>query len=107
MNLYRIYNVPIYHPTIGQSLKYELEGTNLAMTKGNKYATVLSDNEFMRCTLAEGHFYNLNTGLYPAGMNQWCVTAIFFKDNDWISKYCKVAVNNITGPQANYLDQGY
>ena len=107
MNMYKIYNVPIYHPTIGKSLKYHLEGTNLAMTKDNKYATVLSDMEFIRCTLAEGHFSNLNTGLYHVDTNLWCVTAIFFKDNDRISMYCKVAVNNITGPQANYLNQGH
>ena len=29
-----------------------------------------------------------------------------FKDNDKISTYCRVAIPNITGPQANYLDQG-
>ena len=31
---------------------------------------------------------------------------MFFKDNDNISIYCKVFIYNITGPQANYLDQG-
>ena len=29
-----------------------------------------------------------------------------FKDNDKISTYCRVNVHNITGPRANYLDQG-
>ena len=32
---------------------------------------------------------------------------MFFKDNDKISTYCKVAINNITGHQASYLDQGH
>ena len=64
-----------------------------------------SDTEFIRCILAEEHFCNLNTGLYHVDTNQWCVTAMFFKDNDKISKYCRVPVNNIRGPQANYLDQ--
>ena len=31
---------------------------------------------------------------------------MFFKDNDRINKYCSVTMNNITGPQAMYLDQG-
>ena len=31
---------------------------------------------------------------------------VFFKDNDKISTYYRVAIHNITGPQANYLDQG-
>ena len=107
MNLYKIYNLPIYHHNMGTSLKYQLERTNLAETKDNTYATILSDTEFIRCTLGEGHVCNLNIGLYHVDTNQWCVTAMFFKDNDKISKYCRVAVNNITGLQANYLDQGH
>ena len=107
MNLYKIYNLPIYHHDIGKSLKYQLKGTNLAVTKDNKYATLLTDTEFITCTLAEGHFCNLNTGLHHIDTNQWCVTAKFFKDNDRINKYCKVEINKITGPQANYLDKGH
>ena len=37
MNLYKIYNLPIYNHHIGKSLKYLPEGTNLAITKDNKY----------------------------------------------------------------------
>ena len=96
MNLYKIYNLPIYNYHIGKSLKYQLEGTNLAIAKDNKYATTLSDTEFIRCTLADRHFCNLNTSLYHVDTNQWCVTAMFFKDNDKISTYCRVAINNIT-----------
>ena len=55
MNLYKIYYLSIYHNDIGKSLKYQLEGTNLAVTKDNRYATLLTDAEFLTCTLAEGH----------------------------------------------------
>ena len=61
MNLYRIYNLPLYNHNIGKSLQYVLEETNLAITKDNKYATILSDMEFIQCTLADGHFHALNT----------------------------------------------
>ena len=33
MNLYKIYNLPIYNQHISKSLQYVLEGTNLAITK--------------------------------------------------------------------------
>ena len=46
MNLYKIYNLPIYNHHIGKSLKCQPEGTNLAITKDNKYATILFDTEF-------------------------------------------------------------
>ena len=47
MNLYKIYNLPIYNHDIGKSLQYVLEGTNLAITNDDKYATILSDTEFI------------------------------------------------------------
>ena len=105
MNLYKIYNLSIFHQNIGKFLKYQLEGTNLALTRDNKYATILSDTEFIKCYLAEGPSCNLNTGLYHVDTTQWYVTAMHFKDNDRIPKYCKLAAINITGPQANYLDK--
>ena len=106
MNLYKIYNLPIYNHNIGKTLQYVLEGSNLAITKDDKYAAILSDMEFIQCTLADGHFCALNTGLYQIDMSQWCVTVLFFKDNDKIDNHCRLALSNITGPQANYLDQG-
>ena len=106
MSLYNIYNLPIYNHHIGKSLQYQLEGTNLVITKDNKYATILSDTEFIRCTLADRHFCDLNTGLYHIDTSQWYVPALLFKDNDKISNCCRLALYNITGPQANYPDQG-
>ena len=61
--------------------------------------------EFVKCTLADGHFCVLNTGLYHVDTSQWCVTALFFKDNDKISDHCRPSLYNITRPQAHYLDQ--
>ena len=106
MNLYKIYNLPIYNHHIGKSLQYILEGTNLAVTKDNKYAAILSDMKFIQCTMADGHFCALHTGLYHIGASQWCVMALFFKDNDKINNHCRLALDNITRPQAHYLDQG-
>ena len=106
MDLYKIYNLSIYNHHIGKSLQYLLEGTNLVITKDNKYAAILSDMEFAKYTLADGHFCTLNTGLKHVDTSQWCVTTLFFKDNDKVSDHCRLTLQNITGPQAHYLDQG-
>ena len=106
MDLYNIYNLSIFNHHIGKSLQYLLEGTNLAITKDNKFAVILSDKEFIKCTLTDRHFCTLNTGLYHVNTSQWCVTALFFKDNNKISDHCRVTLHNITGPKAHYLDQG-
>ena len=106
MTLYKIYNLPIYNPTIGKSLSYDLGGSNLAITKDNSYVTILTEAEFIRCTLAQGHFCSLNTALYHIDYSRWCLVAMFLKQNNRINKDCQLTITNITGPQAIYLDQG-
>ena len=63
MNLFKIYNLPMYNHNISKSLQYVLEGTNLAITKDNKYAAILWDMEFIQCTLADRNFCALNTAI--------------------------------------------
>ena len=106
MTLYKIHNLPIYNSYIGKSLSYQLEGSNLAVTKDNSYVTILTEAEFIQCTLAQGHFCSLNTALYHIDYSKWCLSAMFLKHNDRINKYCPLSITNITGPQAIYLDQG-
>ena len=106
MTLYKVYNLTIYNPTIGKSLSYQLEGSNLAITKDNNYVSILTEAEFIQYTLAQGHFCNLNTALYHIDYSNWCLVAMFLKENNRINKDCKLSVTNITGPQAIYLDQG-
>ena len=103
---YKIYNLPVFYHEIRRSLTYNIEGNNLAVRKDNKYATILSGTKFIKCTLSPGHFCNLNTALNHIDSNPVCLTAIFLKDNNKIQNQCKLAVTNITGPQASYLDQG-
>ena len=100
MTLYKVYNLPIYNPTIGKSLSYQLEGSNLAITKDNNYVSILTEAEFIQCTLAQGHFCSLNTVLYHIDYSNWCLVAMFLKENNRINKDCKLSVTNITGPQA-------
>ena len=52
MTLYKVYNLPIYNPTTGKSLSYQLEGSNLVITKDNNYVSILTEAEFIQCTLA-------------------------------------------------------
>ena len=106
MTLHKVYNLPIYNPTIGKSLSYQLESSNLAITKDNIYVSILTEAKFIQCTLAQGHFCNLNTALCHIDYSNWCLVAKFLKENNRINKDCKLSVSNIIGPQAIYLDQG-
>ena len=106
MTRYKIYNLPIFHHEISKSLIYNIEGNNLALTKDNKYVTILSNTEFIEFTLAQEHFCNFDTTLNHSDSNPLCLTALFLKVNNKVQNQCKLAVTNITVPQANYLDQG-
>ena len=106
MTLYKVYNLPIYNLTIGKSLSYNLEGSNLAVTKDNSYVTILTEAEFIQCTLAQGHFCSLNTTLYHIDYSKWCLVVMLLKQDNRINKDCQLTVTNITGPKAIYLDQG-
>ena len=97
-----IYNLPIFNHDIGKSLKYRLEGNNLAVTKDLTFP----ESIFIRCTLAAGHFCNIDNALYHADSNTWCLPAMYAKDDKLINKYCSLEVSTITGPTAHYLDRG-
>ena len=89
MTLYKVCYLPIYHhKDIGKTLIYQIEGNNLAITKDNNYATILSDSDFIKCTLAQGHFCSITTALYHLDSSLMCLTASFLKNNKKINKNC-------------------
>ena len=79
MILFKIYNLPIYNHDTGKSLKYRLEGNNLAVTKGQKYFAILSESNFIRCTMAAGHFCNIDNALYHVDSSTCCLPAMYSK----------------------------
>ena len=106
LSLYKIYNLPTFNPTIGKSVKYNIEGNSIAVSFDKNYATIPTDSEFIECTLARGHFCSLRSALYHMQTSKWCVTALFLKNDDLINENCEMSVSNVTGPEAIYLDEG-
>ena len=106
LNLYKIYNLPVFNPTIDKSVKYNIEGNSIAVSSDKSYATIPTDTEFIECTLASGHFCSLRSALYHMQTSSWCLTALFLKDEELINQNCALSVINLTSPQAIYLDEG-
>ena len=103
MTHFKIYNLPLFNHDIGKSLKYRLEGTNLAVTKDQKYFAILTESNFIRCTLAAGNFCNIDNALYNADSSTWCLPASYSKNDNLINTYCSLEISSITGPTAKYL----
>ena len=106
LDLYRIYNLPIFNPSINKALTYQLEANTLAVSKDGNYATFPTESEFLECTLASGHFCNIRSALYYMQSYKMCVISLFLKDESAIDENCEMKVTNITGPLALYLDEG-
>ena len=81
MILFKIYNLTIFNHDIGKSLKYRLEGNNLAVTKDQKYFAILTESNFIRCALAAGHFWNIDNALYHADSSIWSLPAMYSNDD--------------------------
>ena len=106
LDLYRVYNLPVFNPSLNKALTYQLEANTLAVSRDRKYATIPTESEFLECTLASGHFCNLRSALYHMQSSKMCIIALFLKDEIAINENCEMKVINITGPVALYLDQG-
>lgn len=106
LDLYRIYNLPVFNPSLNKALTYQLETSTIAVTKDRNYATIPTESEFLECTLASGHFCNLRSALYHMKTSKMCVISLYLKDKATIDENCEMNVVNITGPLALYLDQG-
>ena len=106
LDLYKVYNLPVFNPSLNKALSYELETNTLAVSMDRNYVTIPTESEFIECTLASGHFCNLRSALYHMQSSKMCIIALFLKDETAIIENCEMKVMNITGPLALYLDNG-
>ena len=65
VNLYKVHNLPMLHPTLGVQVEYELEGESLAILIHGMYATVPHATDIKLCKMSQGHLCMLDHALYP------------------------------------------
>ena len=82
MNLYKVHNLPILHPTLYMHAQYEIEGTYLATLMEGMFISLPSALDVKLCHITNGHFCMFNQALYPAESINWCVYALFVNDYD-------------------------
>ena len=68
--------------TLVNHLPMNLKDQIWPLPKTENYVIILTESEFIQCTLAQGHFCSLNTALYHIDYSKWCLPALFLKDND-------------------------
>ena len=106
MNLYKIYNLPMLHPTLHVHAQYDLESTYIATIMDGMFVTLPTALDVRLCLMMNGHLCMFNQALYPVEQTNWCVYALFINNEECIEKNCILRAINQTTNLAYSLD-GY
>ena len=106
MNLYKIHNLPMLHPTLNVHVQYELEGTYLATMMEGMFISLPTALDVRLCLILNGHLCMFDQALYPVECTNWCIYALFVYDKNQIKRNCFLKTLNQTTNLAYSLD-GY
>ena len=106
MNLYKVHNLPMLHPTLHVHAQYEVEGSYLATVMDCMFITLPTALDGRLCLMTNGDLCMFNQALYPVGHTSWCIYALFINDIEQIKKNCLLKTINRTTNLAYSLD-GY
>ena len=106
MNLYKVHNLPMLHPTLNVHAQYELEETYLATLMEGMFILLPMALDVKVCLVTNGHLWMFDQALYPVEHTHWCIYALFINDKNRIRKDCLLKTLNWTTNLAYSLD-GY
>ena len=106
INLYKVHNLPMLHPTLGVQVEYELEGEYLAILIHGMYATIPHATDIKLCKMSQGHLCMLDHTLYPVNHVEWCLYTLFTNSLEKIKSNCIVKPTQHSTNLAHSLD-GY
>ena len=106
MNLYKVHNLPMLHPTLHVHAQYEIEGSYLGTVMDGMFITLPTTLGVRLCLMTNGHLCMFNQVLYPVERTSWCIYALFINDKEQIEKNCLLKTINCTTNLAYSLD-GY
>ena len=106
MNLYKVHNLPMLHPTLHVHAQYEIEGSYFTTVMDGMFITLPTALDVRLCLMTNGHLCMFNQALYPMERTSWCIYALFINDKEQIEKNCLLKTINRTTNLAYSLD-GY
>ena len=65
MNLYKVHNLPMLHPTLHVHVQYEIENTYLATVMDGMFVTLPTALDVRLCLMTNGHLCMFKQALYP------------------------------------------
>ena len=70
MNLYKVHNLPMLHPTLNVHAQYELEGTYLTTLMEGMFISLPTALDVKLCLVTNGHLCMFDQALYPVEQYQ-------------------------------------
>ena len=106
MNLYKVYNLPMLHPTLHVHAQYGIENSYLATVMDGMFITLPTALDVKLCLMTNGHLCMFKQALYPVEHTNWCIYALFTNDEKQKKRNCFLKTINHTTNLAYSLD-GY
>ena len=88
MNLYKVHNLSLLHPTLNVHVQYELEGTYLVTLMEDMFISLPTALDVKLCLVTNGHLCIFDQALYLVEHTNWCIYALFINDKDRIRRDC-------------------
>ena len=82
MDLYKVHNLPMLHPTLHVHAQYEIKGSYLATVMDSMFITLPTALDVRLCLMTNGHLCIFNQALYPVEHTNWCIYALFINDKE-------------------------
>ena len=84
MDLCKVHNLPMLHPTLNVHAQYELEGTHLVTMMEGMFISLPTALDVRLCLVTNGHLCMFDQALYLVECTNWCIYALFISDKDKI-----------------------
>ena len=88
MNLYKVHNLPMLHPTLNVHAQYKLEGTYFVTMMESMFISLPTALDVKLCLVTNGHLCMFDQALYPVECTNWCIYPLFINDKDKIKRDC-------------------
>ena len=97
MNVCKVHNFPLVHLKLNVSVTYELEGKYLAIGHEGHYVSLPDEGDLAMCLLTKGVPCTMNQAMYPSDKIDWCLWALFIRDDRMITTVCTYNIQRRNG----------
>ena len=80
VNLYKVHNLPMLHPTLNVHAQYEIEGSYLVTLMEGMFVLLCTALDVKLCLVTNGHLCIFDQALYLVEHVNWCIYALFIND---------------------------